>query len=201
MFYNRLLLFHPFQGYFLANILQLPDKFRFVRYIASSNLHKMNTILLFTDGSVDTQSGTGCGAYLAVTGSEFSLEELKKQVKTRKFENTSSVRLELETLLWALDEVADGFNKIKVYTDSQNIVALPSRRGKLEKNNFRSKKGRLLKNHDLYRDFFNRMDELDCELEKVTGHQPGRKKDRIHRLFTLVDKASRKALRKEVKKG
>ncbi len=158
----------------------------------------MDKVLLFTDGSVDTQSGVGCGAYLALTGDEPAGEALQKQVKTQRFENTSSVRLELETLLWALNDIADKFSRITVYTDSQNIIALPDRREKLEKNNFRSKKDRLLKHHDLYREFFKRMDELDCELVKVTGHQPGRMKDDIHRLFALVDKASRKALRKEV---
>jgi hypothetical protein len=53
-----------------------------------------------------------------------------------------------------------------------------------------------MNNHDLYREFFRVIDELDCEFVKVTGHQPTRKKDKIHRLFTLVDRASRKALRK-----
>ena len=158
----------------------------------------MNTILLFTDGSVDTESGVGCGAYLALSDDEPAGEDLQKQVTTRRFENTSSVRLELETLLWALDEIAGNNDRIIVYTDSQNIIALPGRRVKLEKNNYLSKKGRLLNHHDLYREFFKRMDELDCELVKVTGHQPVRQKDRIHRLFALVDKASRKALRNEL---
>lgn len=155
----------------------------------------MDTILLFTDGSVDTQSGVGCGAYLALAENELDGQELQNQVKIRRFENTSSVRLELETLLWALNETADKFNRMIIYTDSQNIVGLPVRREKLEKNSFCSKKGQLLKQHDLYRQFFKLIDELDCEFVKVTGHQPTRKKDKIHRLFTFVDKASRKALR------
>ena len=53
-----------------------------------------------------------------------------------------------------------------------------------------------MNNHDLYREFFKVTDLLDCEFIKVTGHQPTSQKDKIHQLFTLVDKASRKALRK-----
>jgi ribonuclease HI len=156
----------------------------------------MKELLLFTDGSVNTKTKTGIGAYLAVFDSEISMEKLKEQVKTRQFENTSSTRLELETLLWALDEVASADTKIMVYTDSQNITGLLRRRERLEKNDFRPKNDRLMNNHDLYREFYQKVDQLDCQFVKVAGHQPSRQKDKIHRLFTLVDRASRKALRK-----
>jgi len=156
----------------------------------------MSEILLFTDGSVNTKTKTGMGAYLAVDDPEISTETLKNQVKTRQFENTSSTRLELETLLWALDEISSSATKISVYTDSQNITGLLRRRERLEKNDFRSKNDRLMNNHDLYREFYRKVDQLNCEFVKVAGHQPTRQKDKIHRLFTLVDRASRKALRK-----
>jgi hypothetical protein len=39
------------------------------------------------------------------------------------------------------------------------------------------------------------LDALHCEIEKVQGHQPTRLKNEIERVFSLVDKASRKALR------
>jgi len=38
-------------------------------------------------------------------------------------------------------------------------------------------------------------DQLDCEFVKVRGHQVSNQKDDIDRLFTLVDRASRNALR------
>ncbi|SHI93433.1 RNase H [Tangfeifania diversioriginum] len=156
----------------------------------------MKELLLFTDGSVNTKTKIGIGACLAVENSEISSEKLKKEVKIKQFENTSSTRLELETLLWALGEMASSENAIIVYTDSQNITGLLRRRERLEKNDFRSKNNRLMNNHDLYREFFRVIDEFECEFVKVTGHQPTRGKDKIHRLFTLVDRASRKALRK-----
>jgi ribonuclease HI len=156
----------------------------------------MNEILLFTDGSVNTKTKIGVGAYLAVDNPELPSGKLKNEVKTKQFENTSSTRLELETLLWALGEVASAENTIIVYTDSQNVTGLLRRRERLEKNDFLSKSNRLMNNHDLYREFYQVVDSLNCEFIKVTGHQPSRQKDKIHRLFTLVDRASREALRK-----
>jgi hypothetical protein len=41
------------------------------------------------------------------------------------------------------------------------------------------------------------VDQLDCEFVKVRGHQALKQKDDIDRLFTLVDRASRNALRKD----
>jgi len=156
----------------------------------------MSKLLLFTDGSVNTKTKIGVGAYLAVNNPELPLEKLKNEVKTKQFENTSSTRLELETLLWALDEISSSATKIIVYTDSQNITGLLRRRERLEKNDFRSKNNRLMNNHDLYLEFYQVVDSLNCEFIKVTGHQPTRQKDKIHRIFTLVDRASREALRK-----
>ncbi len=155
----------------------------------------MNEIFLFTDGSVDIATNIGYGAYVMVTNFELPVETLKKQVKTKRFENTSSTRLELETLLWALNDISATGKKITIYTDSQNIAGLTARRLRLEQNNYHSKNNRLMNNHDLYREFFSTTDSLDCEFIKVRGHQPTIQKDKIHRLFTLVDKASRKALR------
>jgi hypothetical protein len=41
------------------------------------------------------------------------------------------------------------------------------------------------------------IDLLNCELVKVRGHQVSNQKDDIDRLFTLVDRASRRALRED----
>jgi ribonuclease HI len=84
-----------------------------------------------------------------------------------------------------------------VYTDSQNIIGLQARRGPLEKNNYLSKKNKPIKNSTLYQEFFCLSDQLDCEFKKVAGHKSSRLKDEAERFFTLVDKAARKALRKD----
>lgn len=69
----------------------------------------IDTLILFTDGSVDTQLKIGFGAYLAVHDLSTDLEEM--QVKVRKFEDTSSTKLELQTLLWALTEIRGASKK------------------------------------------------------------------------------------------
>ena len=110
---------------------------------------------------------------------------------------TSSTKLELECLLWALTEIGKFEGKIIVYTDSQNIAGLINRRERLEKNDFQSKKGRGMNHAELYRQFFRLTDLLNCEFRKVEGHKKTNQKDNIDRLFTLVDRASRNAVRGE----
>ena len=159
----------------------------------------MDELKLFTDGSVDTQSNIGYGAYLVVSDYGTSLDTLRSRVKVRRFENTSSAKLELQTLLWALGDIQESGSRVIVYTDSQNIMGLPGRRGRLEGNEYRSKKNRRLRNDELYQAFYRMTDQMDCEFVKVRGHQVSNQKDDIDRFFTLVDKASRNALRNEVK--
>ncbi len=151
--------------------------------------------MLLTDGSVNTQSNIGYGAYLVVSERGLSLDSLRTRVKVRRFENTSSTKLELQTLLWALNDIQALGSKVIVYTDSQNIMGLQGRRDRFEQNDYRSKKNHRLNNYELYQEFYRITDQLDCELVKVRGHQVSNQKDDIDRLFTLVDRASRNALR------
>jgi ribonuclease HI len=155
----------------------------------------MDELMLFTDGSVDTQSKIGYGAYLAVSERGLSLDSLRESVKVKRFDHTSSTKLELQTLLWALKDIQALEGKVIVYTDSQNIMGLPGRRERFEQNSYRSKKGRLLNNYELYQEFYRITDQLDCKFVKVRGHQVSHQKNDIDRLFTLVDRASRNALR------
>jgi ribonuclease HI len=118
-------------------------------------------------------------------------------VKVRRFEHTSSTKLELQTLLWALRDIQALGCKVIVHTDSQNIVSLQGRRDRFEQYDYRSKKNERLNNYELYQEFYRMTDRLDCEFVKVRGHQVSNQKDDIDRLFTLVDRASRNALRED----
>ena len=155
----------------------------------------MKTILLFTDGSVNVQSKTGYGAFLAFQETKQIPENLPEMVKTKRFENTSSSKLELQILLWAIQNINTENSKIVAFTDSQNIVGLPARRQHFEKNDYHNKKGELIKNHQLYKDFFQQTDKLNIEFIKVKGHRKTAQKDNIDKIFTVVDRASRRALR------
>jgi len=157
----------------------------------------VNELILFTDGSVNTETKVGFGAYLAIFGTEFSDGNLNPKVIVKRFENTSSTKLEIQTLIWAINVIGSFEGKITIYTDSQNIIGLPGRRERLEKNNFHSKAGKQITNFELYKQFFQMLDKLNFDLIKIEGHKRISTKNNIDRLFTLVDRASRNALRSE----
>ncbi len=152
-------------------------------------------IYLFTDGSVNPQSGIGFGASLLVEDIALSPDEAKKLVQLKQFEDTSSTKLEIQVLLHALAKLEGSKKRVIVYTDSQNIVGLPNRRDRFEKNNYISRNGKLIANHELYKAFYGLMDSLNCEIVKVKGHKRSALKNQIEALFTIVDRASRNALR------
>ncbi|MFT6207782.1 MAG: ribonuclease HI [Colwellia sp.] len=156
---------------------------------------------VFTDGSVNTQLKVGYGAYLVVSDQNVYSDIHKDRVKIKRFEQTSSTKLELQTLLWALDEtiaLVDGSNiKLTLYTDSQNIIGLPGRRIALEQKHYFSSKNKRLNHFELYQEFYRITSGIKCQFVKVVGHQVSSNKNEIDRLFGLVDKGSRRALRDE----
>ncbi|PUA29479.1 MAG: ribonuclease H [Cellvibrio sp. 79] len=157
-------------------------------------------MLIFTDGSVDTKTRTGFGAYLAINDMTLPIADLTAKVKLKQFKNTSSTKLELQTLLWALDDVVlltiEKPMSVTVYSDSQNIIGLPARRSGLEQREYCAHNKKRLNNAEFYQQFFNMIDQLECHIIKVDGHKPGHLKNDVDRIFALVDKASRLALRK-----
>jgi ribonuclease HI len=161
----------------------------------------MPHLQVFTDGSVNTRLKVGYGAYLVVTDQCTSVDRLKDKVKIKRFEKTSSTKLELQTLLWALNEIIGLADEnditITIYTDSQNIIGLPGRRNRLEKSHYYSSKNKRLNNYELYQEFYRLTSSVNCRLVKVSGHQVSNDKDDIDRLFELVDKGSRRVLREE----
>lgn len=157
----------------------------------------MDELMLFTDGSVNVQSRIGYGAYLVLAEHGLPHELLRKNVKLRRFANTSSTKLELQTLIWALEDIQAIGHKVIAYTDSQNIIGLLGRRSRLESNDFYSKNNKRLNNFELYQSFYKMIDQLDCQLVKVQGHNSSSQKNDIEKIFALVDKASRNKLRKE----
>jgi hypothetical protein len=74
---------------------------------------------------------------------------------------------------------------------------LHSRRNRLENDDYISKSGRQINNHELYREFFKLTDQINCEFIKIKGHNKTSLKENIDWLFTIVDRASRNAVRGE----
>ncbi len=154
------------------------------------------TLFLFTDASVDPKTKIGYGAYLLLGEFELEAPLSKLKVNVKRFECTNSSKLELETLLWALQKLPSKNSKIVAYTDSQNIINLRDREQKIKKNHYMTKRGTLIKNHELYKKFYELTDLYECDFIKVKGHKKSEDKDNVDNYFTLVDKASREALRK-----
>jgi ribonuclease HI len=155
----------------------------------------LSRICLFIDGSVNPQLRIGYGAYFILFDKDLLSNSIKPKIYTKKFINTSSTKLELEVLLWALEDKIVQKYPILIYTDCQNILSLESRRVRFESNDYYTRKNKQITNHKLYKEFYKKLDELDCEFTKVKGHKVMCQKDQIDKLFALVDKASRNALR------
>lgn len=155
----------------------------------------MQKIKLFTDSSVNPQSKIGFAAYLCINEEGLSVEALNAQIKIKQFENTSSTKLEVQGLLWALKDCTKQNASLTVYTDCQNILGLKDRRERFEKNRYLTSKGTLINNHELYKEFYILTDKINCDFIKVKGHKKTHLKDEIDTIFSLVDKASRNNLR------
>ena len=133
------------------------------------------------------------------------------RIRTRLFVNMTSTRLELITVLWALNLFKKSFPErranracysgIRIITDCKTILDLPSRRDRLQKVEFKSKRsGKLLSNADLYKKYFLLYDEIKPEIIWLKGHSSSQYHDAVQSLFSHVDKTTRARLR-EFKKS
>ncbi|MCP4623282.1 MAG: ribonuclease H [bacterium] len=167
----------------------------------------MKHYALFTDASLDPRRKCGVGVYLlvpttflAASPGSVTRADVTARLKIRRFDNTSSTRLEIQTLIWALEDICQSTNErnriaLQAYTDSQAITGLPGRRAKLEATAFLSKKtSQPLRNAALYRTFYELHDQLCFEVIKVAGHTRAASRDTIHHIFAYVDQEARKAL-------
>jgi len=159
---------------------------------------------LFTDVSASPGLKLGVGAYVMVPASFLEISsgvserpEILRRLKVRRFEGTSSTRLELQTVLWALAEnrqVPHG--SLTVYSDSQCVSGLLRRKPRLVAGGFLSKKtNQELASAPLYRAFYEFHNESGFQAVKLAGHSPSRTHDTAHRIFSIVDKEARKALK------
>ncbi len=168
----------------------------------------LEAIALFTDGSVNPQLKVGIGACLIISDSILKLSpsqiqksEITQSLMIRKFEETSSTKLELQTVLWGLEVFKKMYNRKEVvnlciFTDSQNIANLLERRTRLESKNYVSQRSNTrLKNSRLYQEFYQMFDELRFEVIKLAGHSKSSSHDTAHRIFSIVDREVRKKLK------
>jgi len=166
-------------------------------------------LLIFTDASFNPRTRTGISGYLLLLvskGSSITKDISLLPVKTKLFRKTNCTRLELTSIILALDaskkltrnKVSEqaGHLEITVYTDCKTAYDLPSRRIRLEKRNFKSMRTRKpLANADLYLKFFKLFDELRPSIIWVKGHKSAKSRDHIDMIFSHVDRTTRRILR------
>ncbi|MDD2789568.1 MAG: ribonuclease H [Sulfurimonas sp.] len=154
-------------------------------------------LFLFTDASADAKTKVAYGAYILLD--EDALTSSLCDVKTKRFEETTSSKVELQTLLWALSEINSHKSTLVIYTDCQNTIGLIERRKRLEKNNYITGANTPVRNQELYKEFYKIIETIDYEFVKIKGHKKKEDKNALDKIFTLVDKASRNALREGIK--
>ena len=168
----------------------------------------MNNYSLFTDASLNPGLKVGVGGYLIVPESFIKtpsnlikISELDEILVLKRFEDTSSTKLEVQTVLWALEEYCigstiSGSGKLHIYSDSQCVEGLLSRRARLESSGFHSRGGnRLLRNASLYGKYYKFHDRLKFEITKVAGHTRSSSRDTVQHIFSFIDQKVRKALK------
>jgi len=167
----------------------------------------MSSLALFTDISVNPHRKLGVGGYLLVPVPFLEIEphdiergELSARIKIKRFAETSSTKLEVQTVLWALEDAREELTGsapgiLQIYTDSQCVAGLVRRRARLTDTDFIAKRsGRTLTNALLYREFYAAYDQLGFQLIKVPGHSRAYSHDTVQRIFSYVDREVRKAL-------
>ena len=172
----------------------------------------MNSLALFTDVSVNPQRRLGIGGYLLVPVSSLEQEPdnfergaVTARLVIKRFEDTTSTKLEVQTVLWALDELREepagaDPGALRIYTDSQCVAGLLGRRAGLTGRDFVARRsGRPLAHAPLYRAFYTTYDRLGFQLIKVAGHT--RTHDTVQRVFSHVDREVRKALALWMREG
>ncbi len=167
----------------------------------------VNRFALFTDVSLDPKRRRGLGAYLFVPVSfieaphhSIAKSAASERLVVRRFEDTSSTKLEVQTVLWALEDLQSELKlnhtaTLQVYSDSQCVAGLLRRRPALTAKGFISKRtNHELTNASLYRKFYEFHDKIGFEVNKVAGHSRACSHDTVHRIFSFVDRKVRQEL-------
>lgn len=169
----------------------------------------MSGLILFTDVSLDPRRRAGIGGYL-LTDLQYLEQEphligqsdVASRLKTKLFEETSSTKLEVQTVLWALESsvgklagLAEG--GLRIYTDSQCVAGLLRRRDRLEEEDFVARRsGRPLPLAHLYREFYAAYDRLGFQVVKIAGHSRASSHGTVQRVFSYLDRELRKDQRR-----
>jgi ribonuclease HI len=151
---------------------------------------KSNSIIIYTDGSCNPEYGAGAWAALLFVDDE-------KIVLFGNEEPTTHQRMELTAVIKAFEYLAKANlieQPVQVFTDSQYVVGIPGRSGKLKTTSFVTKGGLPLRNADLLQLLMEHIEKLKPTFIKVKAHFHDSSSTGNHE----VDKLSRKLVREAV---
>ena len=154
-----------------------------------------NNIEVFTDGSYEPQVSFGAWAALIVFGG-------KEKMLSGTSEQSSQHKMELQAVIQSLEYIIKNYGNempIKLYTDSEYVENLLSRKEKLLKNDFITKKGKNIKHTADIKQFYQLEEKLNITITRVNSHQK-KGVSRISDQNRRVDKFARKLV-KQNRKG
>jgi ribonuclease HI len=151
-----------------------------------------SAIEIYTDGSCHTQLLKGGWAALIFYGNE-------KIILSGKEINTTHNRMELTAVINAIEHVLEKLQPVKeitVFSDSQYVIGLRSRKEKFTASDFTTKKGTEIRNADLVKKLLNFEKQISIHFTKVKAHQ--KKNDTLNHNIE-ADLLCRKIVREAVK--
>jgi len=152
---------------------------------------KSPKIEIYTDGSCHTQ--LLIGAWAAVV----FIDEKKIVLKGTEKETTHN-RMELLAVINAIEHIDSiGFNKeiLNIFSDSQYVINLNSRKEKLQAKSFITNKGTPIQNLDLIQTLLKQIATHSINFVKVKAHQ---KPDGFENFNREVDMIVRKLVRENI---
>lgn len=124
-------------------------------------------IQIYTDGSCHTQQLIGAwGAIILIHDKKVVLSNIET--------DTTHNRMELLGVIKAIEYLNENNlteNVIDVYSDSQYVVNLLTRKTRLKQKNFITKKGTPIQNSDLVQKLIQQIETHDINFTKVKAHQ------------------------------
>ena len=151
-------------------------------------------IKIITDGSASPKHRVGAWASCIVVSSD-------KLILKDTEENTSQHAMELKAVISSLKYIQSAFQNVsslEVHTDSDYVLNLVKRRKRLTENNFKTSKGKEVRNQDLIRQFYRWLDHFNVILMKVEGHAK-KGLSEITDYHREVDKLSRRLVREKTR--
>lgn len=150
-------------------------------------------IIIYVDGSCNSKLLFGAwAAILQVEGNKIFLTGIET--------NTTHNRMEMTAVIKVLEYVKEKYlnGNCQIFTDSQLVFNLTSRKEKLLENHFITSKGKELPNKDLMEKLIRYTEILPVVFIKVRAHQKSTSKENLNR---EVDMICRKTMRDGIRES